>query len=78
MKTTWWNGLDQQGEKDIKSSFKAATRVRERLSEICNNKIDTSLSTTKKQYDNPNWAYMQADNLGYRRALEEIISLLEE
>jgi len=78
MKTSWLQGLDEQGVKDIKSSFKASPRLRRRLTEICESKIDTSLSTTKKQYDNPNWAYMQADNLGYRRALEEIISLLSD
>jgi len=36
------------------------------------------LSPNKAQYDSPNWAYQKADDIGYRRALEEIIGLLEE
>lgn len=30
-----------------------------------------------KQYDVANWAYKQADSIGYQRALEEAISLLK-
>ena len=78
MKTTWIKGVDAQQEADIKSAFKAATVVRSRLSAICDEKVLTALSTNKGQYDNPNWCYQQADIIGYRRALEEVISLLEK
>lgn len=77
MKTTWTKGLDTQLEADVKSAFKSATVVRHRLTDMCKEKIGTSLSTNKGQYDSPNWPYMQADGIGYRRALEEIMSLLE-
>ena len=77
MKTTWIKGLEPQMEADVKSAFKSATVTRARLTDICYEKIGTSLSTNKPQYESPNWAYQQADNIGYRRAMEEIISLLE-
>lgn len=77
MKTTWTKGLDKQLEADVKSAFKSSTVVRGRLSDICQEKIASSLNTSKAQYDCPNWCYQQADFIGYRRALEEIISLLE-
>ena len=77
MKTSWTKGLDAQGEADIKASFKASARLRERMVELVSEKSGASLSTAKAQYDNPNWCYQQADNVGYRRALTEIISLLE-
>jgi hypothetical protein len=78
VKTTWTKGVEGQLEADIKSAFKSSTVVRKRLSEICEEKIDSALSTNKAQYDNPNWCYQQADIIGYRRALEEIVSLLEK
>lgn len=78
MKTSWTKGLDEQGVADIQSSFKAATRLRARLVELCEGKSDSSLTTNKDQYESPNWCYQQADNIGYRRALNEIISLLEK
>lgn len=77
MKTTWTKGVDAQREADIKSAFKSATVVKKRLIEICKEKGSTATSTNKSQYDSPNWCYMQADLVGYRRALEEIESLLE-
>lgn len=78
MKTTWTKGVDSQLEADIKSAFKSSTVIRARLSEICEDKLVSALTTNKAQYDNPNWCYQQADIIGYRRALEEIVSLLEK
>ena len=78
MKTSWTKGLDEQGEADIKASFKSATRIRARLIELCEEKAATSLTTNKDQYDCPNWCYQQADSVGYRRALSEIVSLLDK
>jgi hypothetical protein len=77
VKTSWTKGLDAQGEADIKASFKSSAPLRERLAELAGEKAMASLSTAKAQYENPNWCYQQADNVGYRRALTEIISLLE-
>lgn len=77
MKTVWTKGLDEQREADVKSAFKSATVVKKRLTEICEEKVLSALTTNKGQYDNPNWCYQQADIIGYRRALEEIVSLLE-
>lgn len=77
MKTTWTKGLDEQREADVKSAFKSATVIKKRLKEICEDKIAAALTTNKNQYDSPNWCYQQADVIGFRRAMEEIISLLE-
>lgn len=77
MKGTWTRGLEEDKHARIKSAFKSSTEVRNRLTEICNDKISSAMTTHKKQYDIAGWAYQQADAVGYRRALEEIISLLE-
>ena len=78
MKTVWTKGKDKQLEEDIKSSFKSSVVVRARLAEICSDKIGAAMTTHKNQYDSPSWCYEQADAIGYRRALEEIISLLDK
>jgi viroplasmin and RNaseH domain-containing protein len=31
---------------------------------------------SKTSYENPNWAYLQADSVGYERALNEILEYL--
>ena len=77
MKTVWVKGLEPDQQERIKSAFKASTDIRLRLTEICNGKLSTAMSTNKNQYDGASWPYEQADAIGYRRALEEIISLLE-
>ena len=76
MKTTWIRGIEEDKHERIKGAFNSSSEIRNRLTEICNEKIASSLSTHKTQYDGPSWAYEQADAIGYRRALEEIISLL--
>ena len=78
MKTTWVKGLEEDQHEKIRGAFKSSSEIRNRLTEICNEKISTAMSTHKTQYDGANWAYEQADAIGYRRALEEIISLLEK
>jgi len=78
MKSTWTKGIEEDQHERIRSAFKSSTEVRERLTTICEDKISTAMSTHKVQYNNENWAYAQADAIGYRRALEEIISLLEK
>jgi hypothetical protein len=32
---------------------------------------------SKNSYDSPNWAALQADGIGYERAINEIIALLK-
>lgn len=79
MKTSWTKGLDPQAAKDVKGAFVASLLLRQRLSLLINDKIETSLtaSRAKSAYDNPNWAYLQADQKGYERALHDIIELIK-
>lgn len=77
MKTTWFKGIEEDQHDRVRGAFKASSDIRSRLIELCNDKIDTAMTTHKNQYEGDSWAYQQADAIGYRRALEEIISLLE-
>lgn len=78
MKKTWTSGLEPQLAADVESAFKASTVLRRRLEQLCNNKIDSSYKLGRSEYDCPNWHLLQADSVGYRRAMEEIISLITE
>lgn len=78
MKTVWVSGLKPEQKQEMTSAFNSAGLLRERLKDVLEGKIDTNRngSVSKTSYDNPNWAYLQADAVGYERAMKEIISLL--
>jgi hypothetical protein len=77
MKTTWTKGLEADAAKVMKAEFLASAILRERLEEIIEQRISNAFEVTRSQYDNPNWQFKQADSAGYKRAMQEIISLLE-
>lgn len=80
MKTVWFNGLDKQELQDLKVSLAGSLIMRKRLAKLIVDKIDTSVNTAraKTSYDSPNWAFLQADQRGYERAMVEIISLISD
>jgi len=50
--------------------------LRQRLKEICQKEMEGSYDLSKSQYDCPNWQMLQADSVGYRRALDKILRLI--
>lgn len=78
MKISWTKGVEKELSIDITQNFKESLVMRRRLSQLLEEKIDVSLSSTrsKASYDTPNWALLQADAVGYQRALQEVISLI--
>lgn len=75
MKVVWTKGLDEDAKKEMETDYKSAVYLRKRLIRILEDKIEIirkeNLSTDA--YDCPNWALKQADQVGYERALTEII-----
>lgn len=76
MKTAWVTGKDKGEAANIEASFKSCSIMRERLRELCEKEIKNSYNLSKDQYDSPNWQMLQADAIGYKRAMEKIISLI--
>ncbi len=78
MKTDWLKGLDAQQKIECKSEFVGAARLRERLTALLEAKAESKRIATRSgnAYDNPNWALLQADAIGYEKALYEVISLI--
>ena len=74
MKTTWFTHLPKDQQEGFKKQVLSSRDVLERLQKIMEDKkTEVVLST---DYDNPSWAYKQADRNGYDRALTEVINLL--
>jgi len=74
MKTTWFTNLPKDQQEGFKKQVLSSKDVLERLRQILEDKqTEVVLST---DYDNPSWAYKQADRNGYDRALTEVINLV--
>lgn len=78
MKTALKAGLTTQQKEELERDFLSSPLLREQLTKICEKKINAirADARSKEGYDSPNWAFKQADAVGYERALHEIISLL--
>jgi hypothetical protein len=79
MKTSWTDGLESDVAKEVRLNFKESRIMRERLKVMLDKKINSNRSsvTKKDAYNSPNWALLQADNVGYERAMKEILSVLD-
>jgi archaellum component FlaC len=74
MKLNWINHLPKDQQEGFKKQINSSRDVLERLQQILEDKrTEVVLST---DYDNPSWAYKQADRNGYDRALTEVINLV--
>lgn len=79
MKISWTKGLSGEEKKDILQEYASSSHLRQRLELLLREKqmLSQKAIISKESYDSPNWAYKQADNVGYLRAMEEVISLLQ-
>lgn len=79
MKKTWLSGLERDAVIELKANYVASKLTRDKLKVICLGKLRVvdSSSHSRDGYDCPNWAYKQADTQGYKRALHEIMNLIE-
>lgn len=80
MKANWCKGLELDEAAEIKGSFMGAKRLRERMKTLVKEKQthNDKRSRSVEEYESPNWTLKQADSVGYLRAMDEILSLLED
>lgn len=76
MKAAWFSNLKAEDQEQFKQLVKGSQKVLDRLKEICYNKLSTQEVLPASDYDNPSWAYKQADRNGYLRAFREIGDLV--
>ncbi len=70
--------FDKDKHEEITSRFLENEDLINAVKTAINEKISDSFSrmTATSSYNNPSWAYYQADQLGYQRALKELIDLI--
>lgn len=78
MKTAWFKGLNDEQKREMQIHFGGSAALRAQLVKILRSKIESNNTSvrSKDAYNIPNWAFVQADGVGYERALTEVISLL--
>lgn len=79
MKTTLTKGMTPDESKEMEADFVAAYRLRKHITQILLEKIETSRKTLRSNdaFENTNWALMAASEVGYEKAIYEIIALLK-
>jgi hypothetical protein len=75
MKTIWFMDLPKDQQDGFKRQVSSAKDVLEKLEEIVKTKMKEVILS--EDYDNPSWAYKQADRNGYNRALTEVLNILK-
>ena len=75
MKTIWFMDLHKDQQEGFKKQVSSAKDVLEKLEEIVKSKMKEVVLS--EDYDNPSWAYKQADRNGYNRALTEVLNILK-
>lgn len=80
MKTTLTKGLEPLQAKEITIEYLGSQALRKRLVGLLIEKQELLRKNrvSESTYESPNWAYLQADLVGYQRALNEAISLLSD
>lgn len=78
LNTQWTKHLkDPEEIESFKSYVSSSQGVLEVLSNLIESKMDVREVFKEEDYNNPSWAYKQADRNGYLRALKEINQLLK-
>jgi hypothetical protein len=75
LKTIWFMDLPKDQQEGFKKQISSSKDVLEKLEKIIKDKIKEVVLT--EDYENPSWAYKQADRNGYNRALTEVLNILK-
>jgi hypothetical protein len=72
----WTKDLKGKDKEDLEATIRNSTVIREKLTQIIDDLIKNT-TTTDVDFDNPNWAYRQANLIGQRKAYNEIRKLID-
>ena len=74
LSTLWLSHLKEQKERDnFRDYILNSSSLWDKLNLILENK---TVKQKETDYDNPSWAYFQADQNGYNRAIKDIQEIL--
>lgn len=75
----WVKNLNLKEREDFETHIRNAGRILRRLRELANDRISqvNREVISKRNYESPSWAFLQADANGEIRALEYILNLTD-
>lgn len=79
MRVDWYAHIkDEQDKADRKQKVEKFVEAWGIAKDVLQEKLKTveKTSVSKAEYESPSWPYLQADHVGYMRALREVIELL--
>jgi predicted O-methyltransferase YrrM len=74
--TRLYQGLNESEKEDFKQYYLNCTQVREQLIKVVQSKLDSIETSSEKDYNSNDWAYLQADRNGQTRVLKDLLKLL--
>ena len=81
MNTAWTKGIRKgsQEDKDIRANYVESALIRKRLLQMLESKFDVRIKAAmaNDNFDSPSWSFLQAESIGYAKALKEIMYLLD-
>lgn len=79
MKASITTGLEASEAKLVQAEYLSSPLLRKRLKTLLIKKQESMRKDRLKEvnYESPNWVGLQADAVGYQRAIDEIIALIE-
>lgn len=80
MKKSWTVGLSKDEADEVRADYRAAARLRERLSQMLEDKINLKAKQGRSEdlLEKPNWELTQVGINYYINAIEEVRSLLKD
>lgn len=80
MKTSIKAGLSPAEALNVEEEYLGSPSLRKRLVELLREKQERSYNEriSKTTYESPSWGFIQADGVGYERAINELISLISD
>lgn len=77
LSTAWYKGKTDKEKEDIESLLRNNTILVQTFLSLLDQMEEEELrgEITQKEYDNPSWAYKQADRNGARRAINKVKKL---
>lgn len=74
----WTKGLNAKARGEMEQQWDEALYVRQRLVTMIGKSMDVSsrYAENKERYKDPSWAPLQADEIGYHRAMREVVRYL--
>ena len=79
MNKKWLEGIKDADKERHIQDLHQSKRTRNKLNKILKKKLESNQQAARSvaAYTEENWAYRQADRIGYERALAEIIKLID-